>query len=60
MTPGAVNTDFQEELRLELELLVGKRNSQSTKWIVDKNLGGWGGAKRSISCAKKDMNEDLK
>lgn len=52
MTPGAITTDLQKELRTELGCLIGKRSSQNAEWIKDKNWGMRGN--------QRDVNEDFK
>lgn len=59
LTPGTINTDLQKELRIEVGFLIGKKSSQDVEWIKNKNLRGKK-SKRSLSCTKKDMNEDFK
>lgn len=40
VTPGAVGTDLQKEVRLELDLLIRKRSNQNTEWIKYQTVGG--------------------
>lgn len=49
VTPGAVNTDFQKELRIKVGCLIRKRSSWNAEGVGDKNWRN-----------QKDVNKDFK